>query len=118
MFPQELNVAVEQRLKWACGANPEVQEVFDAYSTAFVGQAAALKAVSALMKAVSGAAGAVLHHESLRAHRSPEAVINIEITERGHQTVSCYKRMIKKLVYKNILDASLPTYVWLRKPTK
>ena len=76
LIPQELNVAVEQRLKWACGANPEVQEVFDAYSTAFVGQAAALKAVSALMKAVSGAAGAVLHHESLRAHRSPEAVIN------------------------------------------
>ena len=57
---QELNVAVEQRLKWACGANPEVQEVFDSYSTAFAGQSAALKAVSAVMKAASGAAGAVL----------------------------------------------------------
>ena len=71
---QELNVAVEQRLKWACGANPEVQEVFDSYSTAFVGQAAALKAVSAVMKAASGAAGAVLQHESLRSQRSAEAV--------------------------------------------
>ena len=87
MFRQELNVAVEQRLKWACGANPEVQEVFDAYSTAFVGQAAALKAVSALMKAVSGAAGAVLHHESLRAHRSPEAVINLMITEMSSSLI-------------------------------
>ena len=57
---QELNVAVEQRLKWACGANPEVQEVFNSYSTAFVGQAAALKALSAVMKAAGGAAGAVL----------------------------------------------------------
>ena len=70
---QELNVAVEQRLKWACGANPEVQEVFNSYSTAFVGQAAALKALSAVMKAAGGAAGAVLQHESLRA-QSAEAV--------------------------------------------
>ena len=70
---QELNVTVEQRLKWACGANPEVQDVFDSYSTAFVGQAAALKAVAAVMKAANGAAGAVTQHESLRA-QSAEAV--------------------------------------------
>ena len=34
--------------------------MFDSYSTAFAGQSAALKAVSAVMKAASGAAGAVL----------------------------------------------------------
>ena len=72
---QELNVAVEQRLKWACGANPEVQEVFDSYSTAFAGQSAALKAVSAVMKAASGAAGAVLQGSNLTEINSASILI-------------------------------------------
>ena len=63
---RELHVAVEQRLKWACGANPEVQDMFDGFSTAFVGQLQSLKTVSAVMRSVSGTVSAVLHHEALR----------------------------------------------------
>ena len=32
---QEYHSTVEQRMKWACGANPDLQDVFDAYSTSF-----------------------------------------------------------------------------------
>ena len=40
---RELNGTVEQRLKWGCGANPELQAIFDAYTTSFVSEMESLK---------------------------------------------------------------------------
>jgi len=43
---RELSSTVEQRLKWAAGANPEVQNVFDRYTTSFVKEMESLKVFS------------------------------------------------------------------------
>ncbi len=67
---QEFYSTVEMRLKWASGANPDMQEVLDAYSASFVVETQSLRTCSGVAKAVSGAANAVLHHEALRTHTS------------------------------------------------
>lgn len=72
----ELHGTVEQRLKWACGANPEVQDIFNCYSSSFVSQVESLKTVSAVMKSVTCSTNAVLHHEALRGAQTAEAVAN------------------------------------------
>lgn len=72
---QQLHSTVEQRMKWACGANPDLQEVFDAYSTAVADQMETLKTVSGIHRATSSIAGSVLHHEALRT-QTREAVAN------------------------------------------
>ena len=64
---QELYGTVEQRMKWACGANPELHEVFDSFSSAFTEEMEALKVLSTVSKAVCSTANTVLHHEALRA---------------------------------------------------
>ena len=63
---QELHSTVEQRLKWACGANPELQDVFDTYSTVFNSEIASLKQLSGIMKSVVGTTNAICHLEALR----------------------------------------------------
>lgn len=62
----ELHNTVEQRLKWACGANPDLQAVFDNYSSAFSSQIEAMKASMGMSKAMTASANTVIHHESLR----------------------------------------------------
>lgn len=63
---QELHSTVEQRLKWACGANPELQDVFDTYSTVFNNEIGCLKTLNGVMKSVLSTANAVWHLEALR----------------------------------------------------
>ena len=40
---QEYHSTVEQRMKWAVGANPDLQDIFDAYSTSFSTEMEALR---------------------------------------------------------------------------
>ena len=70
---QEYHCTVEQRMKWACGANPDLQDVFDAYSTSFAAEMEALRRLVAVGKSVCSTINTVLHHEALRT-QSPESV--------------------------------------------
>ena len=70
---QELNSTVEQRLKWACGANPDLQGVFDNFSSAFAAEMESLKSLVGISKALMTSANTIIHHESLRTS-SREAV--------------------------------------------
>ncbi len=72
---REAHAAVEQRLRWACGANPDLQEVFDAFTTSFVSEMESLRKLAGIAKSVCGGAGSVLRHEALRtAQQTREAM--------------------------------------------
>lgn len=70
---QELLSTVEQRLKWACGANPDLQSVFDAFSSSFTRQMESLRILTSISKTACSTANAVLHFEALRT-QSAESV--------------------------------------------
>lgn len=71
---QELHSSVEQRLKWASGANPDILEVFDAYTSAAISLTESLKTLSSTAKAACTTATAMLHFESLWGRHSPESL--------------------------------------------
>ncbi len=83
-------------MKWACGANPELQDVFDSFTTSFVTEIESLKvskytfiqivrskghcsnffalqSLSGILKSVSSSANTVLQHEALRTGQSAES---------------------------------------------
>ena len=62
----ELTNTVEQRLRWACGANPDLQEIFDQFSSAFASEIENMKAVMTLSKTMSASANTMMHYELLR----------------------------------------------------
>ena len=70
---QEYHSTVEQRMKWACGANPDLQNVFDAYSTSFAAEMESLRRLITIGKTVCSTINTVLHHEALRT-QTPESV--------------------------------------------
>ena len=63
---QEYHSTVEQRMRWACGANPDLQDVFDAYSTSFEAEMESLRRLITIGKSVCSTISTVLHHEALR----------------------------------------------------
>lgn len=63
---QEYHSTVEQRMRWACGANPDLQDVFDAYSTSFEAEIESLRRLITIGKSVCSTINTVLHHEALR----------------------------------------------------
>ena len=70
---KELHSTVEQRMRWACGANPDLQEVFDAYSTSFAAEMDSLRRLTTIGKTIWGTINAVLHHEALRTNTNTES---------------------------------------------
>ena len=62
----DLTNTVEQRLRWACGANPDLQENFDQFSSAFASEVENMKSIMTLSKAMSASANTMIHYESLR----------------------------------------------------
>ncbi|XP_063243710.1 serine/threonine-protein kinase SMG1 isoform X2 [Bacillus rossius redtenbacheri] len=68
-----LVASVEQRLKWAAGANPALGEVMAAFEAAVAARARQLDLEQGLAAAVGGACAAVLHHEALRTRTSEAA---------------------------------------------
>jgi PI-3-kinase-related kinase SMG-1 len=70
---QEYHSTVEQRMRWACGANPDLQDVFDAYSTSFAAEIESLRRLITIGKTVCSTINTVLHHEALRT-QTPESV--------------------------------------------
>merc|ERR1719266_1712716 len=63
---QDLSNTVEQRLKWACGANPDLQEVFDKFSSSFSAEMEAMRSMVGISKSLSASANTIVHYESLR----------------------------------------------------
>ena len=72
---QEYHSTVEQRMKWACGANPDLQDVFDAYSTSFAAEIDSLRRLTTISKTVCSTINTVLQHEALRT-QTAESVAN------------------------------------------
>eukprot|EP00094_Tigriopus_californicus_P005418 TCALIF_05224-PA protein Name:"Similar to Smg1 Serine/threonine-protein kinase SMG1 (Mus musculus)" AED:0.14 eAED:0.15 QI:0/0.66/0.5/1/0/0/4/861/3250 len=70
---QEIYETVEQRLKWASGANPELQGVFDSFATVYNKGQDCVRGLLGVMKSVSSVANTVLHFEALRTP-TPEAI--------------------------------------------
>ena len=62
----ELNNTIEQRLKWACGANPDLQEVFDKFSSTFSSEMEVMKSILLISRSMSSSANTVMQQESLR----------------------------------------------------
>ena len=62
----ELTNTVEQRLRWACGANPDLQDQFDTFSSAFASEVETMKAVMTLSKTMTASANTMIAYESLR----------------------------------------------------
>lgn len=50
---QEKHATVEQRMKWAVGANPDLGDIFDAYSSAFAQEMESMRVLLANAKAVT-----------------------------------------------------------------
>ena len=63
---QEYHSTVEQRMKWAVGANPDLQDIFDAYSTSFSTEMEALRRLITIGKSVCSTITTVCNHEVLR----------------------------------------------------
>ncbi len=63
---QDLNATVDQRLKWACGANPDLQEVFDNFSSAYAAEMEVMKSLISITRALSASANTIVNYESLR----------------------------------------------------
>ena len=71
---QEKHSTVEQRMKWAVGANPDgLGDIFDAYSSAYAGEMESMRVLLAVAKAVTRTAKTVLYHEGLRTNQTPES---------------------------------------------
>ena len=62
----ELTNTIEQRLKWACGANPDLQEVFDKFSSTFSSEMEVMKSILLISRSMSSSANTVMQQESLR----------------------------------------------------
>ena len=62
---QELYGTVEQRLKWACGANPQMQVVFENFLATFIGEMEMFKNLSVMAKAIASNGNTILQLESL-----------------------------------------------------
>lgn len=69
---------VEQRLKWAAGANPAVHEVMAAFESSVKLLDKRLDEDQALATVVANTCAAILRHEALRT-RTTEALSNDEI---------------------------------------
>ena len=57
---QDLSNTVEQRLKWACGANPDLQEVFDKFSSSFSAEMEAMRTLIGISKTLSASANTIM----------------------------------------------------------
>lgn len=58
--------SVEQRLKWACGANSELQQLFDEFNTTYLEQLDKLKTMTSTVRLLVGVCNALLHLEVFR----------------------------------------------------
>lgn len=67
-----LVLSVEQRLKWAAGANPALTEVLAAFEASVDRSTDCLTTEQRLAAVVGNTCSALLHHEALRT-RTPEA---------------------------------------------
>lgn len=65
-----LVASVEQRLKWAAGANPALTEVMCAFELAVSSRSERLNLEQRLSTLVGNTCNAVLHHEALRTRTS------------------------------------------------
>lgn len=65
-----LVASVEQRLKWAAGANPALTEVMSAFELAVSSRSERLNLEQRLSTLVGNTCNAVLHHEALRTRTS------------------------------------------------
>ncbi|GLH00101.1 Serine/threonine-protein kinase ATR [Gryllus bimaculatus] len=70
-----LVASVEQRLKWAAGANPALNEVMAAFECALQKRTTRLGLEQRLAAVVGNTCNAILHHEALRT-RTSEAIAN------------------------------------------
>jgi len=61
----ELKATVDQRLKWAAGANPQLQEVADTFSAQNSAHIDNIRLTGLLVKSMRGICDAVLHYELL-----------------------------------------------------
>ena len=63
----ELKASVDQRLKWAVGANPSLKEtVMDGFGCEHAAQLEAVRQMAALVKSVVGVSQSALQFEALR----------------------------------------------------
>lgn len=90
-----LVASVEQRLKWAAGANPALSEVMAAFESAVSVRSERLNLEQRLSTLVGNTCNAVLHHEALRTRTSEGMAhdtaflqvcheMNIEGVGKGH----------------------------------
>ena len=62
----ELKTSVDQRLKWAVGANPGLKEVVEAFDCEQQAQLETVRQIAALVKSVTGVSQSALQFEALR----------------------------------------------------
>ena len=62
----ELKTTVDQRLKWAVGANPGLMEVVEKFDCEQQAQLEVVRQISALVKSVTGVSQSALQFEALR----------------------------------------------------
>lgn len=72
---------VEQRLKWAAGANPAVHEVMAAFETSVKQLDNRLDEDQALASVVASTCASILRHEALRT-RTSEALTNDDAMQK------------------------------------
>nr|XP_018895690.1 PREDICTED: serine/threonine-protein kinase SMG1-like [Bemisia tabaci] len=70
-----LITTVEQRLKWAVGANPALTDILSAFETNVLTESERIGSEQRLAAAVAGLCSTFLHHEALRT-RTKEALAN------------------------------------------
>ena len=63
---QELKNSVDQRLKWAVGANPALKEIVDGFDCEHQSQLDVSRQLSALIKSIIGVSQSALQFEALR----------------------------------------------------
>ena len=73
----ELKSSVDQRLKWAVGANPGLQEIVDGFSCEHQTQLDVIRQMSALLKSVVGVSQSALQFEALRYETIVSLTLNI-----------------------------------------
>ena len=62
----DLKTSVDQRLKWAVGANPGLKELVEGFVCEQLAQLEAVRQMSALVKSVTGVSQSALQFEALR----------------------------------------------------
>ena len=62
----DLKSTVDQRLKWAVGANPGLKEVVDGFDCEHQAQLDVIRQLSAMVKSVVGVSQSALQFEALR----------------------------------------------------